>query len=577
MANLTALDLSQRPPRVSWTDDMRKVLCCLVKYYERDWNAFLAIFNRLFRQELLDHGFTDGRLVGWGRLNTQWETLKKQGDPIWGDVHCSSFAREPWLPILDIIEKTAASLEVIIVHKEHDTIDSSQFVYRARARESSSEIGQRSQETTPRKAQQSSLANTVQHEIEEHPQLGSWELLCTAGGKKCLWCHQEGLDQEEPEAADRFQAQIPQLLYRWWNVDSQGVNSRDMFIAGLFTAAAIFAPDTIHEEEFKLRVMNHIARKSIPSPFISTFQSALSPVHRGLWNQEGATVSIIDSTRLKQSPVISAQQFCRKYSVKIGRTYDGRGEYLVWGTIPKDAIVCSFKITRLREIAAEDLDVERFLQLDLVGAYRRARRPLHLAMAQGAMHLDKRVGAAVGRLLSFLSVPSDYCKTISEGLAYSWRIKSKSIPWRDFFDGVDIGYRGECLLPSPSPSPVVGVEGTQVSLESEDDTDDDSDDGAEGVDSPDASDDEDDILNGTTPVIQRMFPIIDLDANEPTPFRNKLNSMNEHEVGGEDHLSVQLSIDTTDVELFEEESVQQENSSDQFADDRARVRSALGY
>jgi hypothetical protein len=41
----------------------------------------------------------------------------------------------------------------------------------------------------------------------------------------------------------------------------------------------------------------------------------------------------------------------QKNSVRIGRTYDGRGEYLIWGSIPKDAI------THL-DIKEEELDID---------------------------------------------------------------------------------------------------------------------------------------------------------------------------------------------------------------------------
>ncbi|KAL2848162.1 hypothetical protein BJY01DRAFT_246489 [Aspergillus pseudoustus] len=575
MNDFTALDLSQRPPRVCWTGDMRKVLCCLVKYYKRDWNNFLAIFNSLYRQELIECGFTDGKLVGWERLNTQWETLKKKGDPIWGDVHCSGFDRDPWLPVLNKIEETAAALGLTMVQKKNNNIDSSQFVFQGRVRQSSSQLGQESQEEAPSMsetqevlidntapAQDESMAEAWLDTLEEQQPVTG--LLCTAGGKICFWCHLEG--SENQEEVGGFQEQAPELLYRWWNIDSQGINSRDLFVAGLFTSAAMFAPDTIHEEEFKLRVMNHIARNPISSPFISTFQSALSPVHRGLCNQEGATVSIIDSTKLSQ--VFSAQHFCRKNSVRIGRTYDGRGEHLVWGSIPKVAIVCAFKITTLREVAASDPDIARFLQLDTIAAYKRARRPLHQAMAKRAMYLDQRVGAAIGRLLSSLGVPKEHYKAISEGLAYSWRIKTRRIPWRDFFEGVDLGYQGK--LPSPSPSPITIFEDTLMSTDDKED---------DNMDTPEASDDESDLAPSSrySTNAAKMFPIIDLEERPPTPFVNKQDSMNDHDIETEDEPQIEIESDSQDLDFFDEVApFQQQISGDQFANDRARVNSALG-
>ncbi|KAL2813572.1 hypothetical protein BJX63DRAFT_431913 [Aspergillus granulosus] len=588
MADLTALDLSQRPPQISWTYDMRKVLCCLIKYYERDWNNFLAIFNGLYQKELLECGFTDGKLASWARLNSQWTTLKKQGDPIWGDVHCSGFDREPWLPVLNKIEEIAAALGLTMVQKEIDSIDSSQFVYQDRVRQVSSQLGQQSQEApSPSETQEVLRIDTAQYGILEELQLDSLEesrpvtdLLCTRA-KKCFWCYLEGVDDQKEEAGG-FQAQTPKLLYRWWNVDSQGINSRDLFVAGLFRSpeTAMFAPDTISKEEFKLRVMNHIGRKHISSPFISTFQSALAPIHRGLWKKEGATVAIIDSTHLKQPQVFSAKHFCRTNSVRIGRTYNGGGEYLIWGMIPKDAIVCSFKITTLCEVAAGDPDIERFLQLNTIAAYKKARRPLHQAMEKGAMYLDQRAGAAVGRLLSSLGVPNEYYKAISEGLAYSWRVKTKHIPWRDFFEGVDLGYRGEYVLPSHSPSPVTGFEHTLTSIESDDNDGEDDNDNSEDEDNtPDVTDYEDDHVQSprslnANPTIHsdtnRVFPV-DPERRSPTPFDNSQGLMSDHENDAQDELGVDLEMTSQDLDLFDEMvPFQQQTLSDQFAVDRAR-------
>ncbi|KAL3494945.1 hypothetical protein BJX62DRAFT_233913 [Aspergillus germanicus] len=496
--------------------------------------------------------------------------MKKHGDHIWGDVHCSGFDREPWLPVLNKIEGAADALGLTMAEKEHDTIDSSRFVYQDRVRQSSSQLGQHSQETSSQiESEEVPIDSTARYEFTEGQRLDTSEesqpvtnLLCTAG-----------------ETSGGYQVETPQLLYRWWNVDSQGVNSRDMFVAGLFTSTSMFAPDTISKEEFKLRFLNHISRKLIPSPFISTFQSALSPIHRGLCNQEGATVSIIDSSKLKQSQVFSAKEFVQKNSVRIGRTYDGRGEYLIWGSISNDAIICSFKITTLREIAAKDLDIERFLQLGTIAAYKRARRPLHQAMENRAMGLNQRAGAAVGRLLSALGVPCEYYKAVSKGLAYSWRIKSRRKPWGDYNEGVDLGYRGEYTLRSPSPSPVTNSEDIFTSFETISDSPSDDDE----VDA--VTDDEDNVVvspkdinanptAGDSPDTARMFPVIDLEDRLATPFPRFSSIGLDNDV--EEELDIDGLMDDQDFDFFGElVQSQQEISTDQFANDRARVRSAL--
>ncbi|KAL4918972.1 hypothetical protein BDW62DRAFT_210144 [Aspergillus aurantiobrunneus] len=398
---------------------MRIFLCCLIKYFEEDHSVFQALFNSRFKEELEKCGFTEGKTARWPRLEARWVSMRKDGDPSWGDVHLSGFDPEPWLPYIAMIEETAASINMPIVRKSRDSIDSSYFTYRS-----------------PPPQLQRELPIPI-YDAPGLPDSPGELSLCTAGGKVCFWCHLECLD---PETSGSFaRAHTPRLLYRWWNVDSQGVNSKGMFVAGLFsdTSGDYFCPDDIAEDEFCHLFENHIRIKQTPSPFISTFKSLLAPIHRGLRNKEGASVSLIDAQKLN-SNVYSAYDFVRKHKVKIGRTYNGAGEYLVWGTINSDAIICTFKITTLLRIAAENSDMNRLLQLDRISASQKNRKRLHQAMSKDAVYLDKQAGATVGRLLSFLEVPQEYCEIVSEGLAHSWRIKTRYNPWRDFFEGVEL-------------------------------------------------------------------------------------------------------------------------------------------
>jgi hypothetical protein len=299
-------------------------------------------------------------------------------------------------------------------------------------------------------------------------------------------------------------------------------------------------------------------------------------------------VSIIDSTKLKpQSKIFSAKEFVKKNSVRIPRSrYDGRGEYLIWGSVPNDAIICSFKITTLCGIAAEDFEIKRLLQLDAIAAFENAGKRLHRALKERDKGLDQRTGAAVGRLIFCLGVPSDYYKDVSERLAWSWRIKTNKgryAPSGDFEEGVDLGFRREYIPPSPSPSPVAGFERFSILVESGSDSDSDDD---EEVDTPDSTIDEDDDVfssRGITvnPIIQtvfgtnRVFPFNDLEERSDTPFpRGAASIARENDV--EEESDMASLVNDGDFDFFDEQGqAQQEISTDQFANDRARVKSAL--
>ncbi|KAL2850035.1 hypothetical protein BJX68DRAFT_266830 [Aspergillus pseudodeflectus] len=521
-------------------------------------------------------------MVGWARLESQWVDMKKHGDPIWGDVHCSGFDREPWLPVLKKIEGAAAALGLTMAGKEHDTIDSSRFVYQNRVRQFSSQLSQQSQDTfSQNEVQEGLIDHTALSNPSEESLSATDAPLCTAGGKLCFFCWSE---EEEVPRLGVGEETTPRLLYRWWNVNSQGVNRRDLFIAGLFMdpCTPVYPSNSIPDNEFRQRFLDHITPTPDPSPFISTFRSALAPVHRALRGQEGATVSIIDRTKLKpDSKIFSAKEFVKKNFVRIpGSRYDGRGEYLIWGSIQNDAIICSFKITTLCGIAANDPDIKRFLQLESITASENAGKRLHREMKKSAMDLNQRTGAAVGRLLSSLGVPCEYYKAVSEGLAHSWRLKSRHKPWDNFNKGVSLGFRGEYTLPSPSPSPITNSEDPLISFEIISDSPSPSDD-----DEFDAfTNDEDKVVlsprninanptAGDSPDTARMFPIINLEDRSVTPFPRFSSIGLDNDV--EEELGIDGFMDDQDFDFSGELGQSQQISTDQFANDRARVRSAL--
>ncbi|RDW69028.1 uncharacterized protein DSM5745_08788 [Aspergillus mulundensis] len=456
---LNALDMRTRAPRLRWSSETRKFLCCLVKYFDKDNSGFQAVFNARFRKELTESGFKEEEFIKWDTLNSQWADMKFKKDSIWKDIHQSDSSPEAWLPYIKTIEDTAASIGQHLDRKLLISVETSEFTYQTpvpRAEtDAERQLFQAEISIEPPRVHADpvqDLANdpfentTLQQKDTKHALSQPEPVPLCRPGTKCYWCDIESLNEKAINGAGG--TQLPPLLYRWWNVKSQGLNLENSFVAGMFASLleGYFEPDTITEDEFDNLFESHIRRKQLPSPFISTFQSMLAPVHRGLREGKGASIAIFDSRRIT-SKVYSARSFVEKHKLrgKIGRTYHGGGEYLIWGWI-NNAVICSFEVATILSIAAQHQDIHEFLQLDLISSFPRARWPLHQAMAKGALFLDKQAGATVGKLLSLLEVPQEFCRTVSEGIAYSWRMKNKHIPWGDFFYGVELGYRGEPVM-----------------------------------------------------------------------------------------------------------------------------------
>lgn len=215
------------------------------------------------------------------------------------------------------------------------------------------------------------------------------------------------------------------------------------------------------------------------SPFVSTFQSLLAPVHRAIRAKEGAIISIIDPSRL-ETRVYSAKALVRDLNINI-KGYCGMGEYLIWGKVPTPAIICSFTASNLMRIAEEDEEIGQILQLHQIEFSQRNRARLRMALSQGPGELDFGCGLIVGRLLRKLGVPSPYVENVAVGLSRSWRFSRGN--HENFLKGVweayvlsisaPTGIAPTTTTPLPAPShPPSGVANMTIVDEPEEPADD---------------------------------------------------------------------------------------------------------
>ncbi|OJJ72907.1 hypothetical protein ASPBRDRAFT_206747 [Aspergillus brasiliensis CBS 101740] len=458
--------LDYRTPRLQnkWTQEQRLFLCCLFEFFQRNTRVFKEIFNRVFRLELTECGFTNG--IPSSTLRAQWAEMVRYAYPEWREVqqHTTKGHRR-WLPTLRQIKKTARLLGLYIVP---NYIDDNEETYSQRQSLTPQVDSQGTLNQVPmvqRSDTRDVSAIEVQAQVPEIVDITQIDIsLCTGGDKVCFWCVQEQLSAQESEKERThpyWTDEVPPVIYRWSNIDSQGVNSKTLIMAGLFAdGRQFFTPGDIPQEKFNDYFSRHVHIEKTPSPFISTFCSMLAPVHRALWNKEGAIISIINTQKL-DTEIYSAGRLFREQNLRI-RGYDGRGEFLVWGKIPPAAIICAVKISTIQQLADKYLDIGEFLQLEKLASYKYNRKHLHSDLARGAGKLDRTSGFAIGKFLYSINLPIEFSRKVSEGLFRSWRLKRQGT-WESFYEGVDAGYGRS------TPSTSVSEAGRPESVEISDD------------------------------------------------------------------------------------------------------------
>ncbi|KAF3392774.1 hypothetical protein F1880_008828 [Penicillium rolfsii] len=227
---------------------------------------------------------------------------------------------------------------------------------------------------------------------------------------------------------------LPPLLYRWSNTNSQGINTEMVLVAGWFTAnyPDVGSPSQLSEIDFLNMFAAHVKRVQVPTPFISAFARPLAPIHRALRNRENAKLSVINPRKIPNP---------------------GYGEYAIWGYVPSEAIVCTFDIATLEDIAILDLEIQQFLQLSLIQmqetCHRRLRHELRVNL-QARNYEENR--SVLRRLAYKLGVPEEYQESFAKDVHEAWT-KDLGPSYEDIDDSE--GLDNPRNAPAPAPQPLV--------------------------------------------------------------------------------------------------------------------------
>lgn len=291
------------------------------------------------------------------------------------------------------------------------------------------------------------------------------ESLVSSNGKHCFWCHKEGIVCSEdgrqssdvmqldtipgngdlpgthsPEIIQEYEPpthdeptldknerlpgacsaeDLPPLLFRWSNADSQGINSRTGYHAGLFAKADSQNIDLaqLTQEEYLGFFKNHVTKAKVSSPFISTFTLPLSPVHRALHHQKGAIITIIDTSKL-HTMVVKASTLVPLTQTETKR-WKGYGEYLIWREIPEAAIACVFTINHLEWIANKFPDIKEFLLLELIRSRTFSGMYLYCELARRLKDTRNHC-LTLERLATLLNVPAEYRALVINRFEVAW-------------------------------------------------------------------------------------------------------------------------------------------------------------
>ena len=241
----------------------------------------------------------------------------------------------------------------------------------------------------------------------------------------------------------------PQLVFRFYNQNSSGVNGPTGMRAGLFqnSREKLPPPPDIDSEAFRKEAAKHFSWIREPTPFISTYESILPVLHRGLLSSMDASIAVIDlhtvsrSQRRDQSKVYVAAHLIQRLGLRQeAHGYRAISEWLVWGMIHEEAIVATFKIKDLRTFLAGSPDVRNVLRFPEIENSRNANE--YREKLEGNFNqVGRASGRVVGKFLNFIALPEFYIQKAASKISRDWHLGgNKSIPrLRSYLGGVQLG------------------------------------------------------------------------------------------------------------------------------------------
>lgn len=476
----------KRKPRNSWTLDQRRALCVLRRWYDNSWTDLAQVFNSHFAADApaesssidLSGSTLEAQLCNmqiFGRKREAFvsvfiETLFVDEFGAWANMRreLEQTAERVGLELRrrlcenreEMLQKCSPASKSTKRKKIICGIDSvlGNMAYESEGSESHQESpAKRLQYLTPSPSPQKGYKtmthvsegqyDSVAKRDEHHNRLPATPQSLRKSSR-IEPPPQHIVVQKEVYTGPRID-QLPQLVFRFYNNESSGMNGPASMRAGLFqdSRAKVASPPEIDSEVFRKEAAKHFSWTREPTPFISMYESFLPVLHRALLSTTEASIAVIDLHAVSRSQERNRSKiYVAALIVKrLGLTpeifgYRARSEWLVWGMIEKDAIVATFKIEHLRKFLAGSPDVSIVLRFPAIESSRNAEE-YREKLKGNANQVSRASGRVVGKYLAFTGIPPSYIEYTARKIARDWQLHgSMSVPrLRKYLDGVQLG------------------------------------------------------------------------------------------------------------------------------------------
>lgn len=485
MANrprLIALNLQHRRPQHRWTQEERLLLCSMKRFFDLKNKEITRIFNHIYGNKIRAEGFSDG--LPSSTLAIQYKDLWRRNHSDWHAVHTDvSFEQGParFPHIIQIIRAACQDLQIGLVARARDLVvlPPQETSYRRASHNSTSTgnailnaprnpvvlhsaIVDQNHQASPEPSRHIPQASQTSESI-------STDTILTrpvpTEAVSRIRSFALGNNNQQPTRPN----QVPNILWRFSNDASMGINHRSGYIAGAFVndIGGIPTPED-RAQEFPTWLEIHVRPRRILSPFISTSTDPLVAVHRALTQDRNAFVSIIDSTQINSQTIFFMKDLMRQYNIYTPG-YRGAKEYVIWGFICRSAVITSIRADELVQIANTHPDIGAALRLDIISASVNCKSQLHNRLAEQTFESDFAVGKTIGKFLRMIHLQPIFLEDVSLSLNTAWSF-TVSDDTTDFLQGANQGFQDTTADLSPADMPENTFHSQETIIQSNDES-----------------------------------------------------------------------------------------------------------
>lgn len=259
-------------------------------------------------------------------------------------------------------------------------------------------------------------------------------LLTATASTQALHPKQKKKQKVRPTCMNREEAHppLPVVLFRVYSDASQGLNSAEGFIASHFQDHDdLPLPPDYSDHDLENTIRKHLSRHhDFKSPFVSTSSCLVKVMRRAIKASEEAQdlnscrISIIDTRKVGQGDCIFYARPYRDLFRARGFfqwRYSAEEEYLVWGGIPRTAILADLPLQGLSSFLAEDPVLSQAFDIDvsleevheMCRTLKGKRTPLSSELVAGIARLIASLGMEID------TSPAIIAKLVCEVL-YGW-------------------------------------------------------------------------------------------------------------------------------------------------------------